>query len=215
MLAGPITRIVNISLATGEFPHRFKRALVTPLIKKPSLDCTDLKNYRPVSNLSFISKVIEKVAAARLNTYLHDHQLHETLQSAYKAHHSVETALLKVHNDIMCALDSKKAVLLILLDLSAAFDTSDHGILLERLQHGFGIQGLALQWFSSYLHGRHQDVYIQGVASDEVSLNYGVPQGSVLGPVLFTLSTTPLKQIAAQHGLLAHFYADDSTLHRI
>ena len=122
-LAVPITRLINMSLATGEIPDSFKTALITPVLKNESLDSTEKKNYRPISNLPFVSKVAEKVAAARLNSHLEEGKLLESQQSAYKKFHSVETALLKVHNDIMCAVDSKRAAMLVLLDLSSAFDT--------------------------------------------------------------------------------------------
>ena len=127
------------SLATGHFPAKFKKALVTPIIKKPTLDPDERNNYRPVSNLSFVSKVVERVVAARLNAHLSANSLHECMQSAYRPNHSVETALLKVHNDIVCSLDKKQAVMLILLDLSAAFDTIDHQILLRRLHDDIGV----------------------------------------------------------------------------
>ena len=144
--------MTNMSLASCQFSDSFKTALITPAIKKQTLDCNNMNNYRPISNLSFVSKVTEKVVARRLNVHLSKNQLRECQQSAYRKFHSVETALLKVHNDIMCAVDSKKAVLLVLLDLSAAFDTIDHNVLIRRLTSNFGIQGSALSWFQSYLH---------------------------------------------------------------
>ena len=125
MLIRPITAIINRSLTTGHFPNCFKRALITPVIKKQSLDHNDLNNYRPI--------VAEKVVAARLNAHFTEHHLRDDLQSAYTRFHSVETALVKVQNDIMLAVDNKRAILLVLLDLSAAFDTIDHDILLHRL----------------------------------------------------------------------------------
>ena len=115
-------------------------------------------------------------------------ELNELYQSAYKKFHSTETALLKVFNDIACELDDKKVVLLSLLDLSAAFDTIDHTILLNRLNISFGIQGTALEWFKSYLFSREQCVQIGSSFSEAAPLRFGVPQGSVLGPVLFTYS---------------------------
>ena len=136
-LAVPITRLINMSLATGEIPDSSKTALITPVIKNESLDSTEKKNYRPISNLSFVSKVAEKVVAARLNSHLEEGKLLESQQSAYKKFHSVETALLKVHNDIMCAVDSKRAAMLVLLDLSSAFDTIDHDVLIYRLSNNF------------------------------------------------------------------------------
>ena len=121
------------------------------MIKKPSIDSNILKNYRPVSNLCFLSKCLERIVANQLKIYLSENKLYAKCQSAYRANHSTETALLRVHNDIMRALDLRKDVISVMLDLSAAFDTLDHDILLNRLQCRFGITGSALQWFRSYL----------------------------------------------------------------
>ena len=213
MLIGPIKGIVNGSLTSGHFPGCFKEALITPVIKKQSLDSNNLNNYRPISNLPFLSKVVEKVVAARLNAHLIQHHLRDDLQSAYTKFHSVETALVKVQNDIMLAVDSKRAVLLVLLDLSAAFDTVDHNILLHRLQYNFGITGTALAWFTSYLRDRVHAIHISGQSSTKSKLTHGVPQGSVLGPLLFTLYISPLGRIARLRGLRPHFYADDIQLY--
>lgn len=213
LLAPTITRIVNMSLDLGEFPASMKKAQVVPLLKKPSLDAEQLKNYRPVSNLTFLSKVIEKIVAARINNHLSTYQLHEPMQSAYRECHGTETALVCVQNDLLRALDQKQAVYLVLLDLSAAFDTIDHNILLDRLQHDIGIQGLALKWVRSYLHDRYQSVTINGESSSVILLSYGVPQGSVLGPKFFTVYSAPVAQICRQHSLNVHMYADDTQLY--
>ena len=149
-----ITKLINLSLTSGIVPSCFKHALVKPLLKKPSLDPEDLKNFRPVSNLPFLSKVLEKVVAKQLSSYMTDNNLHEVMQSAYKARHSTETALLRVQNDILLDMDKKLGVILVLLDLSAAFDTIDHDILLRRLSERIGISGTAHLWFSSYLKDR-------------------------------------------------------------
>ena len=133
VLAPVIADLVNSSLATGVFPSELKSAIIKPLLKKPGLDTDVLKNFRPVSNLSFISKVIEKVVASRLLDHMVKNELLESFQSAYRAGNSTETALLRVHHDIVNAVDQKKGVFLVLLDLSAAFDTVDHDILLDFL----------------------------------------------------------------------------------
>ena len=126
-----IHKIVNLSLETGRMPEIPKQAILKPLLKKPSLDSNDLKNYRPISNLRFISKTTGKCVAKQLIQYLDINDLGETYQSAYKGNHSTETALIRVHNDIAMAIDQNRSVILVLLDLSAALDTVDHGILLS------------------------------------------------------------------------------------
>ena len=132
----------------------FKTALVRPLLKKPNLDREDFKNYRPVSNLPFVSKVLEKTVSTRIENHLSSFSLNDNLQSAYRSCHSTETALLRVHHDVVSALDNGNCVVLVMLDLSAAFDVIDHEILFNRLKHSFGIDGEALSWIKSYLHER-------------------------------------------------------------
>ena len=139
-----------------------------------------------------MSKVIEKVVAKQLSGHLESNSLFDPMQSAYRANHSTETALLKVHNDIVRAIDSGKAVAVVALDLSAAFDTIDHTILLKRLEKRFGVRGSAHAWMRSYLSKRTQEVTVKDAVSDPFPLKYGVPQGSVLGPLLFTAYTSPL-----------------------
>ena len=119
-------------------------------------------------------------------------ELYLTLQSAYRAGHSTETALLKVHNDILLNMDNQRVTLLVLLDLSSAFDTVDHEVLRRRLEITFGIADTALQWFRSYLAGRSQRVLLNGSFSEDFSLPHGVPQGSCLGPLLFTIYASKL-----------------------
>ena len=137
--------MINKSLSSGEFPKAFKNALVTPLPKKRTLDEEILNNYRPVSNLTVVSKIIEKVMASRLNHHLMVNNLQEPFQSAYRVNHSTETAILGVQNDTIRALGDSKVVLLVLIDLSAAFDTVNHERLLSTL-HAIGITGKALAW---------------------------------------------------------------------
>ena len=208
-----ITSIVNSSLQSGVFPDCLKQALVTPLLKKASLDIEELKNFRPVSNLPFLGKVIERVAIHQLQAYLCDNSLYAKNQSAYRHFHSTETALVRVNNDLLKAVDEHQEAVLVLLDLSAAFDTVDYGILLKRLDQDYGIRGTVLQWFSSYLQNRKQSVKIDNEVSEPVVLDWGVPQGSVTGPVLFLLYSGPIQDIIEAHGLSGMIYADDTQLY--
>ena len=160
ILIKPITTIINLSLESGSFPLLFKEAHVTPLLKKSNLTGNNLKNYRPVSNLSFISKIIEKVVSNRLQAHINSNKLNNSMQSAYRKFHSTETALLRVHNDISVSLDKGHVTALTLLDLSAALDTIDHNTLTNRLAEWYGVSGMALACFKSYLCGRHQKIKI-------------------------------------------------------
>jgi hypothetical protein len=213
LLVPMVTKIINASLMSSIVPETMKLGIITPLIKKPDLDPEILKNYRPVSNLSFVSKILEKIVARRIKDYMTANNLHDCLQSAYKAYHSTETALLKVQNDILCSLDKQGVTVLVLLDLSAAFDTIDHSTLLSRIQTSLGITGPALEWIRSYLTSRKQAVRINGTTSDAQSLDCGVPQGSVLGPLLFLAYILPLGVLIKSYGLHMHGYADDTQIY--
>ena len=208
-----ITAIINASLKSAKVPQTFKKAVVTPLLKKPSDDQDLLSNYRPVSNLSFISKILEKVVASRLSQHKTAHGLYEPFQSAYRSGHSTETAVLRVHNDILRAIDNGNCVFLVLLDLSAAFDTISHNIILNRLSSNFGIDGDALEWIRSYLTDRSQTVLVSGKYSEPATLKYGVPQGSVLGPSFFTDYNSPVAALIRSHGISVQCYADDTQLY--
>ena len=136
--------------------------------------------------------------------------LHEYLQSAYKPGHSTETALVKVQNDILTSIDQHGIVILILLDLSAAFDTIDHDVLFSRMESTLGITGPALEWFRSYLGDRTLRVQIDDSFSASQEILWSVPQGSVLGPLLFLIYLLPLGILIRKHGLELHAYADDT-----
>ena len=209
-----MTNLINASLRDGVVPPAFKTAAITPLIKKPSLDPNNLKNFRPVSNLPFISKILEKVVIEQLKNHLCKNNLVEPFQSAYRENHCTETALLRITCDLLNAADEGMVSILSLLDLSAAFDTLDHHIMLERLSLSFGLSGTVLKWFASYLSGRHFFVIIDGMKSELTPLEFGVPQGSVLGPMLYTLYTLPLGNVIRQHLTPFHMYADDTQLYK-
>ena len=216
VIAPHIKDIVNTSVASGRFTSNIKQALLRPLLKKKGLDLT-LNNYRPVSNLAYISKIIERVVCDQLTSYIANSDKIEKRQSAYKQGHSTETAMLKVKTDILNAIDQRKVVCLVLLDLSVAFDTVNHNHLLNRLKYRFGVVGTALAWLADYLKGRTQRVVLDGThghaESDAAMLKCGVPQGSVLGPILFTLYISPLGDICRNHGVDYHNYADDQQLY--
>ena len=172
-----------------------------------------MNNYRPVSNLTFLSKIIEKTVASRLNTHVMNTGCFPKFQSAYRQCHSTETALLRVHNDIVRLVGQGETVALVLLDLSAAFDTIDKTILIERLSSDFGIRGNALAWFRSYHNDRSMSVKINEVESSHRGVDFGVPQGSILGPILYQLYTAPLESIIKKYGLSFHIYADDTQIY--
>ena len=210
-----ITQIVNASLTHGEFSSQLKTALVHPLLKKPGTDCI-FRNYRPISNLSFLSKLIERIVCNQITYYTGTTGMAEKFKSAYRAFHLTETALIKVKDDILRSIDNQKITYLILLDLSAAFDTVSHHLLLNRLKHHFGIHGTVLKWFRSYMTDRSQKITLSDTNNNKLAfskqaiLKQGVPQGSVLGPILFT---SPLGDICRKHDVSFQSYADDQQIY--
>ena len=213
LIAPFVAELYNRSLIAGHFPNRFKEAFITPIVKKPGLDCADVSSYRPISNLSVLSKLLERLVARQLLRFLTSANLLPSLQSGFRPGHSTETAILHVISELLLAVDHGDFAALTLLDLSAAFDTVDHDILIKRLQASFGIDGCALKWFQSYLFGRTQYVRRGATCSLVVHLLCGVPQGSVLGPILFILYTADLVALIRNFGLSPHLYADDTQIY--
>ena len=161
-----ITLIINSSLQSGHFPKVWKKAIVTPLLKKCGSDSSNFKNLRPVSNLSYISKLTESAVADQIQSHLAKNNLYSVFQSTYRKFHTTETALVKVHNGILTNMNKQHVTLLVLLDLSAAFDTADPSILLTRLRSKLSLKGTALSWSCTYLSGRTQRISVQGALSN-------------------------------------------------
>ena len=207
-----LTDLFNSSLASGIIPQCLKSALVTPILKKGYLDHNDLNNYRPVSNLCFIAKILEKPVLSQVSSYLNSHNLYNTCQSAYRPGHSTETALLEVVNDLFLSLNKGNISVVALLDFSSAFDTIDHPILIHRLHTDFGFTDTVLQWLSSYLTDRTHYVSLSNHCSAFTHVHSGVPQGSVLCPILFTMYIKPMSAIIDSHSIIHHSIADDLQL---
>ena len=185
LLLPTLTDIMNASLDQGIFPSFFKMSLIHLLIKKDNLDADVFASYRPISNLFFLSNALERIVASQIEEYLTTNGLFAKMQSAYREHHSAETALLRVVNDIHEAIDNKFEAVLVLLDLSAAIDTIDHTILLDRLRYRYGFSEMLFRWMDSYLKDRPQFIALDKILSRSRYLSCCVPQRSVLGPLLF------------------------------
>ena len=205
--------LLRKSLTTGCFPQEFKEAVVRPLRKKTGFDASELKNYRPVSNLPFLSKLLEKVVQVRIQAFFDSNGLMLNMQSAYRRFHSTEIAVTKVVNDLLLAADSGQMSALSArpILLTAAFDTVDHELLISRLERQFGLRGVVLEWFRSYLSGRTFHVVFSGSTSSIIYIVCSVPQGSVLGLLLFIVYTADLAVIS--HDVSLHAFADDTQLY--
>ena len=203
-----LTHLVNLSLSQG-LMDGLKDSVITPILKKAGLDPEVLKNYRPVCNTLFLSKIIERVALAQMNEHMDTINAHTVNQSGYKAKHSCETLLLRVSNDILINLDIANYIIKLLLDLSAAFDTVDHDGLLDLLWFELGFRGEVFRWCAEFLCDRRQAVDIDGQRSSFTENKYGVPQGSVVGPFLFNIYVRNLIKLLEDRGFTIHGYADD------
>ena len=212
-LCPTIYDIISYSLNSGTVPSIFKQAIITPILKKPSLDPESLLNYRLISQLPLVSKILERVVSRQLISYLTANNLHIPQQSGFRREHSTETALLNVIDVITSTLNTKNCSQLVMLDISSTFDTLDHKILLSRL-HLLGVRDLALSWFTSYLFDRSSSIKIYNSFSSPSPMKYGVPQGSVLGPSLFAIYLYPLPSIISKYpNIYYNLYADDIQLY--
>ena len=202
-----IVWLANLSFGEGKFPSKFARAQVTPILKKNGLDPEIPSNYWPISNLNTFSKILERLFLSRLKMHINDTGQTNIYQSAYKQFHNTETAVLKILDDIYAAVDDKKVTCL------AAFDTLEHETLLARLRNSYGLDGSALSWITTYLQDRSQWIKYDDVVSQSTKCEFGVPQGSVLGPILFSLFVAPIADLIFSHGLSFHQFADDTQLY--
>ena len=208
---GPhILKILKLYNEMGKFPDELKEAVIIPTLKKENLDPEQLSSYRPISNLVFLSKLFEKRIHIQLVERVMVSGLLDNNQSAYIFGASTETALLKTSNDICKFLDMNNYLILIGLDLSSAFDTLRHDYLIGILKNYIGLSDNILKWFRSYLSNRRQKVFIDSHYSDEVNIEHGVPQGSILGPLLFCIYILPLRDVFLKLNVSYQSYADDT-----
>ena len=203
----PLTKIMELSLTTGVVPIEMKIARVIPLFK--SGDKCVFSNYRPVSVLPLFSKILERLMYNRLLDFINKHNLLYKYQFGFRKQHSPNLALIILVDKISEALDKGDFVLGLFLDFSKAFDTVNHDILFKKLEH-CGIRGIALSWFKSYLSDRSQYIEYNGQKSEKGNISCGVPQGSILGPLLFLIYINDLSNVSKK--IFALFFADDSNM---
>ena len=206
-LSFPLTKLINDSFESGFYPSMLKFAKVVPVHKVKSTE--EVTNYRPISLLSFFNKVFDKLMRTRLPSFLKQHNIIFEHQFGFQKNKSTSLAILNLYNELITAIENKKLLCCIFLDLAKAFDTVDHYILLNKLDR-YGIRGTALDWFKSYLTDRTQKVSINGHLSDSRNIKSGVPQGSGLGPLLFLLYINDMP--SASKLFKFHLFADDTSL---
>jgi len=203
----PITHIFNLSLKQGIFPSQFKISKIIPIFKKGKTD--DIKNYRPISLLSPLSKILEKLIFVRLSHFLSKNHLLNDNQYGFRNNHSTELAIIELTQRIMNNMNDKHLTVGVFLDLSKAFDVIDHNLLIKKL-NSYGVRGIANNWFKSYLDSRKQYVSINNFNSNFADVVNGVPQGSILGPMLFLIFINDICKVSSQAKCI--LYADDTNI---
>ena len=204
-LSAPLAKLINKSFSTGVFPESLKCAKITPVFKKENKHL--YTNYRPISSLPFLSKVFERCMANRIISFFDKFELFSDRQFGFLKNKSTKDAIFNFTESIYDALDSKEHNIRILVDLKAAFDTVNHTILLKKLER-YGVRGHCLLWFKSYLNDRKFRVRTGKVFSDEQTVNIGIPQGSILGPILFIIYNNDLPSVSNK--LRTTLFADDT-----
>ena len=207
LILDPLVHVINLSLEQGIFPDEMKIAKIIPLHK--SGDTMNITNYRPVSVLPVFSKIFERLVYNRLISFIEKHDLLYKFQFGFRAKHSANMALITLVDKITTAIDKGDIVIGLFLDLKKAFDTVNHKILLDKLFH-YGVRGVAYNWIADYLNQRKQYVNFQNIASQKSVIKCGVPQGSILGPLLFLLYVNDIANVSEI--LLPLIFADDTNL---
>lgn len=204
----PLAHIFNHAIVQGLFPNSFKKAIITPLYKKG--DRKTPGNYRPISLISSVSKVFEKILCARIQNYLTKHNVVSSSQFGFQKNKSAQDAIAELTGGVYASLDAGKCSACVFIDLAKAFDTVSHPLLLQSLEE-IGVRGTPLKLFRSYLKDREQMVKVNGVLSDVRMIKYGVPQGTVLGPLLFILYVNNLFNLSTRGRIIS--FADDTAIY--
>ena len=203
----PLVYLLNLSLSQGIVPTECKIARVTPLYKGG--DKTNMSNYRPISVLPVFSKILERIMHVRLVNYFEKYKILYDLQFGFRKGHSTQLALSYLINKLVSSYENNNYVLGLFLDFSKAFDMVNHDILLQKLEY-YGVRGIGLKWMKNYLSNRYQYVYYNGVKSEMGSISCGVPQGSILGPLLFLVYINDIANVTNDCQLI--LYADDTNM---